>query len=85
MSLTAWLNDLYVLNVADGVWQPVAVSGTSPSPRDKLRSVAISQTKFLLFGGFGPQQQSEEGAENEDEDQDLEVCVVWTYLCVRVW
>ena len=34
-------------------WREITGEGSPPSPRDKLRSVAMG-AKILFFGGFGP-------------------------------
>ena len=51
-----FLNDVHVLSRRGESWAwsgPLAVSGPSPSPRDKLSAVALGG-RLLVFGGFGP-------------------------------
>nr|XP_006820713.1 PREDICTED: kelch domain-containing protein 1-like [Saccoglossus kowalevskii] len=64
--------------VESSTWTEIdSTSGPSPSPRDKVASVAI-ETKLYIFGGFGPRHSSEEmlggssqGSQEESED-DME-------------
>lgn len=35
-------------------WSEVSLSGSTPSPRDKMASAVIGENIYI-FGGFGPQ------------------------------
>lgn len=47
------LNDLFRLDVATGVWQEVATSGTAPSPRGGF-AAAVVAGRLAVFGGIDP-------------------------------
>lgn len=73
-----WVDDFYEFDIKSSKWTKIEdYSGDAPSPRDKLSSSLIG-TDVYYFGGFGPQQQSDQlEAIMEDDDneeyEDLEI------------
>ncbi|CAH1796061.1 unnamed protein product [Owenia fusiformis] len=68
---SGWLQDIYVFNTETGIWTRPDTKGAQPSPRDKLKSVAIG-TKIYFFGGFGPKTGEDDIEEVDDFDEDDE-------------
>lgn len=53
LTITAWLNDLHVLDISTLTWSTPSTTGTAPLPRDKAACAAFGK-KIIYFGGFGP-------------------------------
>lgn len=70
-----WMSSVFIFNTVTRTWTQPNVSGSAPSPRDKLTTATIGR-KIYVFGGFGPKsttQETEGDAEpEEDEDEDEE-------------
>ncbi|XP_077989596.1 kelch domain-containing protein 1-like [Glandiceps talaboti] len=67
-----WFDDLHCYDLATSTWSEIdEATGPSPSPRDKIASVAIGN-KMYIFGGFGPHVSEEDVLGSQDDDDDYE-------------
>lgn len=68
---TGWMNSVFMFDTERNTWKELNVSGTCPSPRDKMTATAVG-CRIYVFGGFGPVSASEEGNDSDEEEEGTE-------------